>query len=227
MWRPGLRTAAGWERVVWSSFMPEAEFSQTASVAGLRVDPSRTIGADNPLQRHVFRFGRDKGPSTLSSPPPKVHTATKSPILESLNLAPNSNAVSEPCSKRNIILRWLITSRARALFVRNAGLGSWLGSKPKLEKTRKDLERSAPRRSAARNSNSKLARPGFLTCLYPFSSVATSICRNCLDCSPKDRRIACSRRSILSLVRLLSHAPLQFLEPDPRPCAMNHAPEES
>jgi hypothetical protein len=43
-----VTTAAGWERVIWSSFRPQVAFSQTASIASPRLDQSRAVAADNP-----------------------------------------------------------------------------------------------------------------------------------------------------------------------------------
>ncbi len=92
--------------------------------------------------------------------------------------------------ERNIILGRLIALRARASLARNVGLGLWLGSKPKVGRTRKSSEKAAPRRSVERNSNSRRMKPGFSKCLYLFSSAATSTDLNCPDCG--ELTLACS-----------------------------------
>jgi hypothetical protein len=79
----------------------------------------------------------------------------------------------------NTISIWPIALRARASPVRNVGPGLWLGSELKLERPRS--EKAVPCRSVVRNSNLRLARPGFLRCLCLFSSVATFIGLNCAE----------------------------------------------
>ena len=110
-------------------------------------------------------------------PPPKVRTVAKFPQPQkagSLRPIPGCHP-SVLCSKRNIILEWLIALRARASLVRDVGFGLWLANEPKVARTRKSLEKAAPRRSVERNSNLRLASLGFLKCLCLFSSVVTFI----------------------------------------------------
>ena len=48
------------------------------------------------------------------------------------------------CSKRNIILEWLIALRARASHVRNVGLGLLSDSKPKVGRSKEKFRASCP-----------------------------------------------------------------------------------
>lgn len=78
------------------------------------------------------------------------------------------------CFDGNIMERWRIALCARASHVRNVGLGLCFDRNPKVGRRRKGRGQAVPPRSVERNSTSRLARPGFLKCLCPFSSDATS-----------------------------------------------------
>src|SRR5262249_20695535 len=55
------------ERVILDSFRPEGDFGQTTSVAGHRIDRSRTVAAGNPLWTHVLALSvtGNKGPNRV------------------------------------------------------------------------------------------------------------------------------------------------------------------
>ena len=86
-------TTAGWERVILSSFRPEVDFSQTTSIAGPRLDRSRTVATGNPLLRHVLPLsGRNrKGGSTVHHP--RCVRPQNSPSLRKVGLARQSRAI--------------------------------------------------------------------------------------------------------------------------------------
>ncbi len=48
------------------------------------------------------------------------------------------------CSKRNVILRWLIALRAHASLARNAGLGLWLEGNPNFGENTEKLRAICP-----------------------------------------------------------------------------------
>jgi hypothetical protein len=113
---------------------------------------------------------------------PKCVRPQNSPSLGKSESCQNPVPSTVLCSKRNIILGWLIALRARASHARNVGLGLWLDSKLQVGRTRKSSEQAAPRRGVGETSNSRLSRLGSLKCLCLFSSVATSIDLNWSDC---------------------------------------------
>jgi hypothetical protein len=78
------------------------------------------------------------------------------------------------CSKRNIILEWLIALRARASRVPDVGLGLLSSRKLHLDWSTRSSEQAAPCRSVEGNLNSKWGRRGFSIFLCRFSSAATS-----------------------------------------------------
>ncbi len=176
-----LLTAAGWERVVWSSFRPEVDFSQTTLIAGPRLDRSRTVAIGNPLWRHVLALPFTNFPRRHTVHHPKCVRPQNSPSLRKSESCPIPVPSTVLCSKRNIILEWLIALRARASRVPDVGLGSLSDSKPNLEKARQSFGRVARRRSVGRNLTSKSVKRGSLSCHCRFSSVATSIDLNCPD----------------------------------------------
>ena len=159
-----------------SSFMPEADLGQTASIAGLGLDTGKIVAAGNLLWWHVLAHDATNGEG-----PHRVHHPKCVRLQNSLSLRKPEACARSPvpstvlCSKRNIILKWLIALRARASLVRDVGFGLWLANEPKVARTRKSSEKAAPRRSVERNSNLRLASLGFLKCLCLFSSVVTFI----------------------------------------------------
>ena len=180
IWRPGYDDHWLGARDL-SSFRLEGDFSQTTSIAGPRLNRSRTVATGNPLWRHVLTLPFTNFPRRHTVHHPKCVRPQNSPSLrksESCRIPVPSTVL---CSKRNIILEWLIALRARASRVPDVGLGLLSDSKPNLEKARQSSGRVAQRRSVGRNLNSKSVKRGSLSCHCRFSSVATSIDLNCPD----------------------------------------------
>ena len=83
--------------MICTSFRPKVDFSQTTSIAGPRLDRSRTVATDSPLGQHVFSFPCDE-PRVSHGPPPKVHTATRFPQCKRFGIL---HPIQMPSPKHN------------------------------------------------------------------------------------------------------------------------------